>query len=669
VTVIEGEQEIRFGAVAAGTSADPKAGPVRTSHVVTGKGPTTIRERWRSGARDGASDWTLVAEGNPHAVESDQSGRAISEIRAPRVTMEAVRAPVAAPVVSKPVPTNPPRKPDPSPAGQDTAEKPRFALEPKLVRAEGGAQIRRTDFLARGRVFVWTAAREGVREKLVVSGGPTLSMPDAEGVNPFDESGKGKPGVFELSAGERIEAEIEPVPAAPGAAAPPNGADAPRGTVRSVVCIGGMTFRKTVEGADRPSMELVAERGVALFDASGSPVDVRATGDARLGGSGDTSTGRGATLVGDDIRLTRRPGTSADGKVSPRDFDAVAVGSSRSPAAAFLRNNVQRHEIRARELRSLRGGALLEATGGASVDLDVEPEGGLDVLPRRDLRPHTAPLRLVADELRADVDPDAEGNARLRTVSATGNVDLHDAHHHFLGDRVTYDATTGRCEAVGNPARIRRTDDPEMPSYLAAPVVAGIFDAKAKGAESFRKGGAARGGTIVEYHRVPVPGQPDRTTRERVTITSRGAMNLTADAADAADDVVIILEKELPSGGFHLDTRIDQVRKVDVGFHAAGPAGTQGVDRLRTLVATGSGGYRQGVRVIMKSQGGGRDGYGLAERVQLLPDSTKIHLSSPSGATVFVEETSANRRFECDEVLVDFDTYEWTNAQRMRMLE
>ncbi len=620
VTVLEGAQTLTLDT----TTKDGRP----STYSISAKGPSTMRERRTAAAIDSPAAVTLVCEGDVVAIEKDTAlGTAISELRAPRVTIEGKRdAPVA-----------------PGATG---------IFHPTLLRGEGGADLRRQDLTAAGRTIAWT--NSGGRERLALVGAPVLRYPDREGVNPFDPKGAGKPGILELTAGERIDADIAPVattaPAAPGAKT--------RNGTHAVTCAGGMRARKLVD--DEATLVMTAKHGTAILDEDG-PLrrlrELRATGDAHLVGRGESEGARSGDFTGEDVVISRPPlGFQASAeKRETVDMDATVRGSAALPALAVLVNGKQRHEIRGREIRSLGGGAVIDVDGAAAVDFDLPSDAPP---PSRTQRTPGAVMMAVAERLHVETDPGTRGSARVRLVRGDGDVTLRNDEYAFRGDAFAYDRTTGRVTCTGSPARLVRTDD----STLVAPTLYGEFDPAADTKKGFRRSISQNGATLVLYQ------IGEDKARERVTIVSKGPFEVTTTFAAATQDVTAVFELQRPDGSWHLDSRLDRCRRIDVTLDPNADGSPS--ERMRTLIATGAPGPRAGARIVTQSPDGGRVATGIAERIEVAPQTTVFTLSCPSGdSRVFVDEQSKGALYECDRATINYKTHEWDSERQVAVMQ
>lgn len=617
VTVLEGAQTLTLDT----TTKDGRP----ATYAITAKGPSTMRERRTAAALDSAAAVTLVCEGDVVAIEKDTAlGTTLSELRAPRITIEGKRDAATSPGATG-------------------------LFHPTLLRGEGGAELRRQDLTAAGRTIAWT--KSGGRERLALVGAPILRYPDREGVNPFDPKGAGKPGILELTAGERIDADI--AAAAAGAA----GAKARNGT-HTVTCAGGMRARKLV--GDEATLVMTAKHGTATLDEAGALRrlrELRATGDAHLVGRGESDGARSGDFTGEDVVISR-PAIgfqTTDEKREAVDMDAMVRGTAAAPALAVLVNGKQRHEIRGREIRSLSGGAVIDVDGAASVDFDLPADAPA---PSRTQRTPGAVMMAVAERLHVETDPGTSGNARVRLVRGDGDVTLRNDEYAFQGDAFAYDRTTGRVTCTGGPARLVRTDE----STLVAPTLYGEFDPAADTKKGFRRSISQNGATLVLYQ------VGDDKARERVTIVSKGPFEVTTSFAAATQDVTAVFELQRPDGSWHLDSRLDRCRRIDVTLDPNADGSPS--ERLRTLIATGAPGPRAGARITTRSPDGGRVATGIAERIEVAPQSTAFTLSCPSGESrVFVDEESKGALYECDRATINYKTHEWDSERQIAVLQ
>lgn len=614
VTVLEGAQTLTLDT----TTKDGRP----STYSITAKGPSTMRERRTAAALDSAAAVTLVCEGDVVAIEKDTAlATAVSELRAPRVTIEGKRDAAATPGA----------------AG---------LFHPTLLRGEGGAELRRQDLTASGRTIAWT--NSSGRERLALVGTPVLRYPDREGVNPFDPKGAGKPGILELTAGERIDADM--APAAPGAKT--------RNGTHTVTCAGGMRARKLV--GDDATLVMTAKHGTATLDEDG-PVrrlrELRAIGEAHLVGRGESDVARSGDFAGEDVVISRPPlgfQTTTE-KREAVDMDATVRGSATVPALAVLVNGKQRHEIRGREIRSLGGGAVIDVDGAASVDFDLPADAAP---PTRARRTPGAVMMAVAERLHVETDPGTTGSARVRLVRGDGDVTLRNDEYAFKGDAFAYDRTTGRVTCTGGPARLVRTDD----STLVAPTLYGEFDPAAETKKGFRRSISQNGATLVLYQ------VGEDKARERVTIVSKGPFEVTTSFAAATQDVTAVFELQRPDGSWHLDSRLDRCRRIDVTLDPNADGSPS--ERLRTLIATGAPGPRAGARITTRSPDGGRVATGIAERIEVAPQTTAFTLSCPSGESrVFVDEQSKGALYECDRATINYKTHEWDSERQVAVMQ
>lgn len=616
VSVFEGSPRFTF------TSAPDAAGTV-TLHEITCTGPATLRERRPRLAKGGVDEMTITFDGDVQAREWDAATRTLrSELRAPRVTIE----------------------------GRRPAD---GRFEPLVARAEGGADLRRLDLAARGKTVVWTARRAGADERITLVGDPVVTYADTKGTSPF--GGEAQPGVFAIASKERIDVDLAP---------PPAGSSRRSGAAR-VSVRGGLVARKLV--GDEEVYRLTADHGDADFSADGDLREFRAYGTARLSGRGAGPDGRSGRIAGDRIHVTR---TAAPGAARAQDFDAIVHGGADGPALALVADAAGKlhHELRAREIRHEQGGSVVVASQEASADLQV-PGDGAGADPRT--RPSDAPLRLVADEIRADVDRPDGGRAALRLLTAQGRVALDESLHRLTGDRIVYEDATGRAESWGAPARVVRrfppTAAPEdrYESYVSAPQIRAFFDRNASGNERFLRATCPQGGTLVAYHFASPDGNLATRTRERVTITSRGPIDLEPSGASAVGGAVAVWEQRMPDGLWQLDSRVD-AQRMDATFERG--TGTAPRDALRSLVATGTPDVQ--ARLQSRNPSGTRDATALAERMEIEPHRTRVRMSCPSGRSrVFVHETVSRRKTMCDSVSYNYRTWEWDDAIRVTEVE
>jgi hypothetical protein len=615
VCVFEGSPVFTFEA----RPADGKSAP--SLHEIRCTGPATLRTRR---ARLGSDDFetaTVVFEGDVEAREFDAATKALrSELLAPRVTVEARRG----------------------------AE---GGIDPRLVRAEGGAKLRRTDLAATAKTAVWTARRSDAEEHIALVGDPVVTHPEREGVNPF--GGEARPGLLALSAGERIDVDL----------APPRPGEARSSGASRIEARGGMTARKIVDGKD--AFVVTSDRGDARFGEDGSLSEIRASGRARLRGKGDGEGAREGDVAGDRLVITRRADAPA-GPSRARDMDAVVFGSADETAVAVLEvPDGRNHELRARELRSEQGGAVVLAIGGASADLAVAKRKD-GAAPSR--RSEGGGLRITADRIRADVDRKDGERARLRLLTADGTVTMWDAQHRLTGDRATYEEAAGRAEVQGRPARILRLEpkDPERSaSWLAGPVIRAFFDRDAERADRFLRATCPKDGELVAYHVASPDGSASGRDRERVTIQSQGPMDLEPAAASALGNVVVVWERRMPDGSWFTDSRVD-CRRMEATFERGD--GIAPRDALRTLLATGTPDVL--ARIQSSDPRSRRSTLAMAERIEVSQGATTVRCTCPSGENrVSVHEISAGRRWLCDAVTYNYRTYEWTDTVRLTEVE
>lgn len=627
VMVLEGEQKLSFE-----TSADRARGVAGRRFAIDGRGPTTIRERRDAADRDAAAVVTIAADGSPVCLETDAAtGKAVSEMKAARITAELRRA------------------------ARDA--KGAAPLSPQLLRGEGAASLRREDLQATGNTVVWTAPSATRREHVAMAGAPRLFYPDAEGVNPFDEGGRGKPGVFEISAQERIDVDL--APAAPGA---------PRVSgAHEIATTGRSVARKTV--GDEETLRIEADAIQARLDEAGRPRQFVGDGRARVRGRGEGARPRGGDLSGDRVVVSRRSPAGAGGSDTDpaRDTDVVVEGGDAIPALAVYDDRSGsddvRHELRGRTIRAVEGGARVHVSGKATADIGLP----LDSLaPARGARTLGATKSAAADEIRADFGPGPKGSSALVRLSMQGSASLRDARVAVSGDAVEYDAVGGKAEVSGRPAVIQRRDDPRLPSSATGPQITAWFDPAGRGGDSFRRAVLPRGGTLVEYKSDSVDGSADRVTPTRVTITAKGEIGYDRRNGWAEREAAVVFERATPAGGWAGESWLDQCRRVDVTFDEAAPGARSG--EIRSVLATGSPEPNAGVRIHTKNTAGTREAVAFAERVDAVPLTSELRLSSPSGRSeVYVHQISEARRYFCQRVSVNTRTWEWTDMEGARL--
>jgi hypothetical protein len=606
VTILEGDPVLRWeGRAQSAAAGTPKAAPL-SLYEIRCKGPVTMRARRTAAAQDAPADVTLVFEGDVVATERRADTKDLrSEIRAPRVTVESNRGATG-------------------------------RIDPRLVRAEQGAQARFVDFSARAQTITAVAAQPGGTQRIALVGSPVATLRVREGANPL--GGTEPAGLLRLASAGRIDADIAPEP--------PAGTQ-PKGTRAFLRTSGGLDARKTKDDEQDWSWRLAAGDGDVKIGWDGAIEEMHAVGDARLSGRGED--GRTAELTGDRMTLRRRAAGTTDASADAwKLLDARVESEGGRLSAAQLTeaaDDTRRNELRAREITSTEGGAVLTARGTASARLHRSSTGA-------------GALEITASEIRADVDPDAEGPARVRKVTATGGVLLRDAMHRVTGERLTYDMARGEAEATGSPARLVRREDKVFESYAAGPVVRAWFDAKSEGADRFRRATLPSGGEIVAYFAAPA--------RQRVTTTTKGPIELDRASASCVGQVVCVYESRQPSDRWNADARID-CRRLDMTFDPTIEGGRMS-EKLRTLTATGS--YDDPARVRTRDALGGREAYAEAERVEGTQRDTRLRLLCPSDrSTVYLHDISTGRRMRCDSAVFDYVTFEWTDLLRPREVE
>ncbi|MCG3134944.1 MAG: hypothetical protein HMLKMBBP_02405 [Planctomycetes bacterium] len=626
VMVLEGAQKISFD-----TAADRTRGTAPRRYTIEGKGPTTIRERRTLADRDSAALVTIASEGNPVCLETDAAtGRAASEMKAARITAELRRD------------------------ARDAAGA--APMTPTLLRGEGGATLRREELHASGATVVWTAPAESRREHIAIAGAPRLLYPDAEGVNPFDEGGRGKPGTVEITAAERIDVDLAPAAVAGGR----------KSGAHEIATTGRSAVRKLV--GDEETLRLEADSIDARLDEQGRPRLFTGSGRARVRGRGEGDRPRGGDLSGDRIVVQRRGDAGGDAKRDDlaRDTDVLVEASEAIPALAVFEDRTGsddvRHEIRGRTIRATDGGARVHVAGKATVDIGLP----LDSLaPARSARTLGAAKSAAADELRADFGPGKKGGSELVFLSLQGNASLRDARAAVRGDALEYDARTGKADASGRPAVMHRNDDPRAPSSATGPRVTAWFDPGGKGGDSFRRAVLPQGGTLVGYRAEAVGGDAERVIQKRVTMTAKGELGFDRKNGWAERDATMVIERATPSGAWTGETWLDQCRRADVTFDDAAPGERQG--EIRSILAVGSPDPNAGVRIHTKNAAGTREALAFAERVDVVPLSSEVRLSAPSGRSeVYVHQISEARRYFCQRVTVNRDTWEWTDMEGAR---
>ncbi|MCE9637331.1 MAG: hypothetical protein K8T90_16630 [Planctomycetes bacterium] len=612
VTVLEGSPVLRFE----GRSQTAAAGAPISTFEVRCTGPVRMRERRTAATRDAAgkdvvSNVTIEFTGDVVATERVAAGGDIrSEINAPRVTIECRRTPQG-------------------------------RLDPRVVRAEQGAEGRFLDVAVRAQTIVATAPdAPGRPQRIALTGSPIVSQAIAEGANPL--GGAERAGRLLLSSDGRIDLELAPDPA-PGVK--------PTGTRASAKVAGKMTVRKTV--GDVESWRLTSQDGDARVGWDGAIEDLHANGDAVLSGRGGDDGKRRADLSGSRITLRRGAagaGAGAGAAAAKADawkqLDAFVESSAMNPAQAVVNeggaDGARTHRVRANELVYGEDGSVIRAHGAAHADMH-QGSGG---------RPDSGAVTIDADDLRVDLDRDGDERATVRLLTATGSVRLDGAHKLF-GERVVYKPLQGEAEATGRPARIVRTDE----SYASGPLIRAWFNPKATGGDRFLRASLPLGGEIVAYHVAPA--------RQRVTTTCKGPLDLTRTTAAAVRQVVSVYESRRTDGGWNSDSRID-CERLDLTFDQTGAEGASS-DRIRSMIATGT--PDSPARIHSNNPGGDREAIAEAERIEAKRESALLFLTCPSDLTsVYLHDVAAGRRVRCDAATFNYVTYEWI-TERPREVE
>lgn len=627
VTTLEGNPFVRFEGRGQ-NAADPATTSV---YEIRCKGPATMRSRRSAAGKGAPADVTLVFQGDVVAIERRAgSGEVLSEVRAPRVTVEAQR-------------------------GADGR------TNPRVVRAEQGATARYVDFGASAQTITAVAAlRPGDMQHIALVGKPVATYVIREGASPL--GGSERPGKLILSSSGRIDADLAPPPAA---------GTTPTGTRAAAKVTGGMKAERF--DGDDASWSLTSADGDAKIGWDGAIEEMHANGDAHLWGR-DPQDGRDGDLSGDTIHIVRAAAAGSDPPVRKdgakdadawKQLDVTVAGSGASPARGTLADALDSgrgHTLRARRIVRTDGGRTIHATGTVHMDLYRAAEGA-----------RTATTMTVdADDVRATVDPDAAGRDLLRKLTATGRAHLTDGTYGVLGETIVFDAVRGEAEAIaksGGHAQITRNETPGQAnpylSYARGPRVRAWFDPKAKGAGSFQRAALPDGGELVAYSVQP--------NIRRVTTTAKGPIELTRAAASCVSDVVAVFET-IPSPGadWHNDSRID-CRRLDMTFEPSGPSQpARTSERIRTLTALGT--PDDPATVKTRSPDGAREAFAQAERIDMERGGAEsvgpvLVLTCPSDTTsVLVHDVAEATRARCDAARFDMTTYEWY-MERARVAE
>ncbi len=514
----------------------------------------------------------------------------------------------------------------------------RFA--PDTLTAEGGVELRRQDLVATGRTVTWAVVSDQRMDLIRLSGKPQVTLTGAKGQDPFGGGRDEREGRLVLNSDEEVEIRLWQDEQDRKAGKPLAQISATRNVV----------VRRFL--GDHEAYRMTSETGDAVIGADRELEILRAYGGAKLVGFGEGPDAKTAEVSGSRLQVVLGKVPEGSPAGTPRPATATVFGDDRTPAVAIVREpGGRRHELRAPELRYEQGGSVLVAQRGAEAVLNVAE--GAAAAPAGKLS--DGKITVQAVEMRAELRPAADqsssSRARLKRLVATDRVALNGAVHRLTGDTVTYDAESGRAEAIGRPAIVTRRDVPGFPSFANGEVIRAFFGTSPDNEGQLLRASIPQGGRIVRYL-----GRGDDP--QRVQVQASGPIEIERAEATALRDVIVVQESKDAKGQWQRDARMDSERlRMVFDMEAKGEA----QDRVSRMEATGT--DELPVRVETPKF------TATAQRVTVTSADSQLHIDSAGGPQCYVNEIGTQRRFYCDSVDWNYKTYEWSNWQRPVQVE